>query len=286
MLTINGKGRWRWVAAGGLASASLLVGTTGATASTSVPRTLPKNLAQFAHCPVNVKSVTVCLFSAMATTQFTIGSTTVSTTAPTKVSLGLIVNSNGSIQTVAPTDGSATMSAPEIPLPGGLLGLPAPLPNVLPVNTKAQLVGLPGLNLTDLLAQKGVAFDLPIDVGITDSLGLLGSNCTIGATTSQILLRLTTGKTAPPAPNQPITGARGKLTGLPDGELLDAGIRLVDNSFAVPGAANCGPSLLSSVVDSVIDTKQGLPSAAGKNTAILTGNSYTIPASVIRKYIG
>jgi hypothetical protein len=287
MLTISRRGRWRWVAAGGLASASLLVSTTGATASALVPRTLPKNLAQFAHCPVNVKSVTLCLYSSMATTQFTLGSTTVSSTAPTTLSLGLVIASNGSDQVVEPTDGTSPLVAPEIPLPNGLLGIPGTGFGPLAVNTQAQLTGAPTLSLTNLLNQEGNAFTMPIDVLVTSAIGVLGSSCTIGSQTNPSLLRLTTGTTKPPAPNKPLSGSRGKLSTAPDEELIDSGIRLVNNSFAVGGANNCGPtSLLYPLVDGIINAQKGLPVPAGNNTVILTGTSYTVPASVIRKYIG
>jgi hypothetical protein len=62
-----------------------------------------------------------------------------------------------------------------------------------------------------------------------------------------------------------------------------SGLKLVDNAFAVPGASGCG---LAGLLDPILNLDKGLPSPAGKNAAILGGNSYTIPASVIRKYIG
>ena len=58
---------------------------------------------------------------------------------------------------------------------------------------------------------------------------------------------------------------------------------LVDNAFAVPGADNCGPS---GILDPILDLDKGLPSAAGSNSAILAGSSYTAPASLIRQYVG
>ena len=260
-----------------------LVGAASAGASSTMSRALPPALAKFAHCPVNVAAVTTCLFSSTATTQFSIGSTTVSSPNPTTVSIGLIYKSNGTIQSVLPTDGTSALNAPQIPLPNGLLGLPPPFPNVLPANTQPQLVGLPVLSLKALLSQKGVAFALPIQVKVTDSHGLLGSNCTIGGSTSPIRLHLTTGTTNPPAPNKPISGSRGALSGGPNGQTIDSGLRIVDNAFAVGGANNCG--LLPLVIDPIINAQKGLPSAAGNNTAILSGASYLVPASVIRQYI-
>jgi 7-keto-8-aminopelargonate synthetase-like enzyme len=58
---------------------------------------------------------------------------------------------------------------------------------------------------------------------------------------------------------------------------------LVDNAFAVPGADNCGPD---GSLDEVLDLDKSLPSAAGSNSAILSGKSFTAPASLIRSYVG
>jgi len=50
----------------------------------------------------------------------------------------------------------------------------------------------------------------------------------------------------------------------------------------VPGANNCGTNGL---LDSIVNLQKGLPSAAGSNTAILTGSSYTVPARLVRKHL-
>jgi hypothetical protein len=44
----------------------------------------------------------------------------------------------------------------------------------------------------------------------------------------------------------------------------------VDNSFAAPEASGCG-GIFSIIIDPLVDSKLGLPSAAGKNTAIQEG---------------
>jgi hypothetical protein len=274
------------LAPGATASAAPAAARRGAPAAAR-PATLPKNLLPFAHCPVGDRAVSVCLYSSMATTQFTIGSTTVSSTRPTTISLGLVIEPNGSIVAILPTDGTAALNAPSIPLPGGLLGIPGADAGPLAVDVKPELAGTPVLSLTNLLSRHGTGFEMPIQVLVSSPTGVLGSACTLGSATSPIQLRLTTGTTKPPAPNTPISGSAGKLSSGADSELIVSGMKVVDNSFAVPGASNCGPtSLLTPVVDEVIDAQKGLPSAAGKNTAILTGSSYTVPAAVIRKYLG
>ena len=48
------------------------------------------------------------------------------------------------------------------------------------------------------------------------------------------------------------------------------GTVLVNNSFAVPGTAGCGPL---GILDPIINQQKGLPSPAGTNTVVLKGSS-------------
>jgi hypothetical protein len=213
-----------------------------------------------------------------------IGSTIITSTAPTTVSAGVIFNSRGEATVVLPDDGSQALQSPATPLPGGLLGIPGTGVGPLQVTVTPQLVGLPTLNLGNLLDGKGAGLTLPIEVLVSNTvIDVLGSACTIGDAAHSITLNLTTGKTSPPPPNKAITGKTGTLTGRPDGTIQIKGMKLVDNAFAVPGAENCGPD---GILDQILDTDKGLPSQAGSNSAILAGSSYTAPASLIRKYLG
>jgi hypothetical protein len=271
----------RWAGAAALAAASLLVAATPTSAAAA---SLPSSLAKFAHCPINEPKVTLCLYSKTTSTTFEIGSTDVTTTSPTTLSVGVTFNRSGQATLVLPDDGSQALQSPATPIPGGLLGIPGLDGGVLQVTATPQLVGLPTLNLANLLTKTGAGLTLPIDVLVSNTLiDALGSDCTIGDSANPITLNLTTGTTSPPPPNTPITGSAGTLSSKSDGELLIKGMKLVDNAFAVPGADNCGPL---GVLDEILDTDKGLPSAAGSNTAILGGSSYTAPASLIRKYLG
>lgn len=264
-----------------LASASLLVALTPVSARAATP--LPGNLAKFAHCPVNVKGVTLCLYSRTTSTTFQIGSTTVTSTKPSTVSLGVIFSKSGQIHVVLPDDGTSALQSPAIPLPGGLAGVPGLGTGELKVTVTPQLVGLPSLSLVNLLAASGPGLTLPIDVLVSTPTGALGPECTIADSSGPITLNLTTGTTNPAAPNVPETGALGTLSSKNDGLLTISGLKLVDNTFAVPGAQGCGPL---GALDEILDLDKGLPSAAGSNNAVLAGSSYTIPASLIRKYLG
>ncbi|MGH9172587.1 MAG: hypothetical protein ACRD0Z_17260 [Acidimicrobiales bacterium] len=264
-----------------LTGASVLI---AAAPSSAQPRALPANLAKFANCPVHVKAVSLCVFSSTTHTTFQIGSTTVSSTKPATISLGVVFKPSGAIkEVVLPDNGTSALESPSIPLPGGLTGIPGAGGGELAVTATPQLVGTPTLSLANLLEAKGAGLTLPIDVLVSTPTGLLGSDCTIGDAASPITLNLTTGKTNPPSPNRPIKGARGTLASKSDGEVIISGLKLVDNAYAVPAAHNCGPLGLA---DPILDLDKGLPSAAGKNSAVLAGSSYTVPASLIRKYLG
>jgi hypothetical protein len=271
----------RWIAGGSLVVACSVVLLAPQPAGAA---SLPAGLAKFANCPVDNPSVSVCLYSATSSTTFVIGSTTLTSTAPTTVSLGVSFNAQGQPTVVLPDNGTQAITSPAIPLPGGLLGIPgAPDSGPLQVTVTPQLAGMPLVSLGNLLTRNGAAFTLPIDVLISNSSGLLGSDCTIGDAASPITLNLTTGTTNPPAPNKPITGALGKVTSKNNGVVSIKGLSLVDNAFAVPGADNCGPG---GILDEILDLDKGLPSAAGNNSATLSGSSFTAPATLIRKYVG
>ncbi len=88
-------------------------------------------------------------------------------------------------------------------------------------------------------------------------------HCSIGTRPDPVTVDPTFGTTNPPPPNQPISGSINSLQEIGN-EIVIIGT-VVDNAFAAPGAASCGPAgSLSTPVDLV----GGLPSAAGTNTAI------------------
>ncbi len=263
---------------------TVLLSSTPAVASASTnTRTheaLPGNLSEFAHCPVDNPNVSLCL-AASDTATFTINSTTLTETSPITLSLGLIANPDGSYTAVLPDDGTPALSAPPIPVPGGLLNIPGSS-GLLAVTATPQLVGTPVFNLDNLLSGDGPAITLPSDVLLTNP--LLGADCTVGTPNDPEVLNLTDGTTNPPPPNMPITGSLGKLRVLYNGKAVKTkGTRLVDNSYGVPGASGCGPG---GFFDPLLDYLRGLPSAAGTNSAILSGTSGLAEAKLIRKYIG
>jgi hypothetical protein len=131
------------------------------------------------------------------------------------------------------------------------------------------------LNLAAMVEEKGTAITLPVRVHLKNP--LLGEGCFIGSEAHPIQLHLTTGTTAPPLPNKPI---KGKL-GTPESE-IEKGFEsvvirentLVDNAFSAPASEGCG-GFFSFLIGPIVNSKIGLPSAAGKNTAILSGTLNT-----------
>jgi hypothetical protein len=109
------------------------------------------------------------------------------------------------------------------------------------------------------------ALVLPVKIKLENP--LLGSECYIGSNSEPIELALTTGATSPPPPNKSIHGKLGEKSGKAGGEiLLIKNNSLVGNAFAVGKAHGCG---LLGLLDGTIESKLGLPSPAGENTAVL-----------------
>ena len=109
------------------------------------------------------------------------------------------------------------------------------------------------------------ALTLPVKVKLENP--LLGGEYYIGWESEPIELSLTSGASRPPAPNKSIKGKLGELTSKAEGEILVIKKNtLVGNAFAVGKAHGCG---ILGVLDGLIESKLGLPSPAGENTAIL-----------------
>jgi len=118
----------------------------------------------------------------------------------------------------------------------------------------------------NLESEEGTALTLPVKVKLENV--LLGEECYIGSSASPILLTLTTGTTSPDPPNKPIKGNAGFLKAEDEFNFLElTNNKLVSNEFSAPGATGCG-GIFSFLIDPLIDSKLGLPSPDGYNTAI------------------
>lgn len=246
------------------------------------------NFADFKYCPRANTAVESCFYSKVSSGSFTLGNATVPINKNIILQGGLDVDPSTGVFSFVNAVGAPTLSKTALTVPGGLTGLFDPQPGwngllvelleaainaANGVTATAELVGTPKLDLTAFATGQGEALTLPTRIKLDNP--FLGSNCYIGSASSPVTLKLTTGTTAPPAPNSPITGNPGSLSLPPNGDpiLVLEGHTLVDNSFSVPKASGCGPLLFRPLINAAVNLKEGFPSAAGRNTAILAGNS-------------
>jgi len=266
----------------------------------SASAALTGEFAKFVTCPDANPAVDGCIYAESSSGVFTMGKKTVPIKNPVVLKGGLDAPGGSIFEEltfVAPTDGQTLSKTPQ-PVPGGLLGVTAPTwwPQFLQdlfnetinngftgVNATVELAGPASsikFNTLNEITGNGVAIAFPAKVKLDNP--FLGSSCYIGSNSNPIKLNLTTGTTAPPPPNKPITGNPGTFEGKEEGAILiDKGNKLVDNSFAAPGANGCG-GLFSFLIDPFVNSIVGVPSAAGTNTAILEGTTYIADANAVR----
>jgi hypothetical protein len=280
-----------------LAAAALLAMLILAPAASAA---LTGPFAKFVTCPDSNPAVDACVFAESSSGSFTMGKKTVPIKNPVVLKGGADSATEdifGPLTFVAPTDGQTLSKTPQ-PVPGGLLGITAPTwwPSFLQtlfnetinngftgVNATVELAGPASsvkLNVLNAALATGTAIQMPVKVKLDNP--FLGSNCYIGSNSSPITLNLTTGTTAPPPPNKPISGSPGELGGEEEGAIIVLkNNKLVDNSFAAPGANGCG-GLFSFLIDPFVNSIVGVPSPAGTNTAILAGTTWLADANAVR----
>lgn len=219
---------------------------------------------RFADCPDKTVDPDVheCFTSVVNGGHLKLGSKNTPISDPITLTLG--TNVQGEV-IFADLDGGRQL------VPGGLIGLSGldwlswlfPF-SLLSVHAEAELAGTPNNPVTSLLS--GQPFTLPLRIKLDNT--LFTSNCYIGSSDNPVELELTTGTTAPPAPNEPITGQFPTLDFDTESEILTMsdGI-LVDNAFSVPKAKGCGLLNLG-LIDGLVNLQSGLPSPAGKNEAV------------------
>jgi hypothetical protein len=260
--------------------------------------------AKFNDCTLNKPQTILCLYSETTSGSLTIGSkTTPISKTPVVLQGGVTVNpATEELIFLGAEDGNTLTKVPQ-PVPGGLLGVTAPTwwPKFLQdlfnntinngftgVTATMELAGPASsvhVNPAALIVQEGTALEMPVKVKLDNP--FLGSSCYIGSNSSPIVLKLTTGTTSPPPPNKPISGSVKSVLPEPGSggtiEKIDDA-KLVDNSFSVPGANGCG-GLFSFLIDPFVNSIVGIPSAAGKNTAILEGDQWLGAAEAVKASI-
>jgi hypothetical protein len=253
--------------------------------------------ADFKYCPYTNPAVASCVYSKITGGKFKLGNADVPITATNPIILqgGIGQETYPTGAPFYPAVGADSLSKTKLKVPGGLIGLVdtggfsgflislfnAAVASVNDVYATAEPAGAVGFYPTQLLfTQETPGLRLPVRIHLENP--FLGSSCYIGSFTNPVNLVFTTGTTAPPLPNTPISGSVGTLTFNGDFSVATAtGIKLVDNSFAAPAATNCGFLLLDKlIITAAVNLKEGLPSAAGKNTAIQEGVAKTGDAAL------
>ncbi|HEX5610841.1 MAG TPA: hypothetical protein VFX45_12210 [Solirubrobacterales bacterium] len=266
--------------AGGLTAAlAMLLFASTALASSHNPT---GEYAQFKECPLNRATITDCVYSVTSGGAFTLGKKTVPIVNPVTLQGGFEGEGEG-IKFYGAENGDTLSKTPQ-PVPGGLLGITAPTwwPKFLQdwfnnkinegltgVNATVELTGPTKgltnvkLNTENLLERTGTALGLPVKFHLENS--ILGSNCYIGSNSSPVQIDFTTGTSGS------LEGAVGTISFNPAFTILTvSGGKLVNGTFAAPGANGCG-GIFSFFIDPLVNSIIGLPSASGKNNATLEG---------------
>jgi hypothetical protein len=301
---------------GALVVAMALTASLGALSVASPALATSGEFAVFAGCPLSTEGVHGCLVGKTESGKFIIGKRTVPIENVITLQGGLgrenpcnfPFSGEGECRRpfYAAAAGHETLSKTPQNVPGGLLGLV----NCKEISNKSAREfcekvfekGILGVTATTELAAPassiglsepalfepvlsevfGIpALQLPVKVKLNNT--LLGEKCYIGSEAEPIVLHLISGTTNPPKPNEPITGAPGTPESNEEGTILTISHnKLVDNSFAAPGANGCGGSF-SAYIDPLVNKALGLPSAAGTNTAILEGTLKQANASAVER---
>jgi len=254
--------------------------------------------AQFAECPLANSTVEDCIVAKTEHGEFSIGKEKVPITNTITLQGGLDHLFTGEEEFFGAENGNTLTKSPQ-KVPGGLLGLVKcnEISNfieriacevffengVTGVNATTELAAPASsihVNTLALLGQEGTALSLPLKIHLENP--FLGSSCYIGSNSAPIVIEFTSGTTSPPAPNKPITGKPGENKFNEAGTILtNTGNELVNNSYGAPGAEGCG-GIFSFLIDPIVNSKLGLPSAAGHNTAILKGVLQVAVAAAVK----
>jgi hypothetical protein len=234
--------------------------------------------AEFNQCEYENEEVTTCVHWVFNSGTFQIGKKSIPLKNPITLQGSLLPEPD---LLLGATNG-ATLSKTPQPVPGGLLGVTAPKswPEWLQEEFNNQIEeGFTGVNATfeltgptkgltnvtlnteNLIFQEGTTLTLPLKIHLENP--ILGSNCYIGSNSQPIDLHLTTGTSGA------FSGGLGEIMFNETFTLVDiTNVRLVDNTFAVPGANGCG-GIYSTYFDPLVNSIFGLPSASGNNHAVL-----------------
>jgi hypothetical protein len=139
------------------------------------------------------------------------------------------------------------------------------------------------VNENAILEREEVALKLPVKVHLENP--FLGSTCYVGSSSNPLIWNLTTGTTTPPAGHTPLTGEEGTVAFLESNQIIQlTGTELVENNWSAPEASGCGGWPLEYIIDPIIDSSVGLPSAAGVNEAVLVNTILNANAAQVNEH--
>lgn len=288
--------------AGVVCTAMLAVALTALAFAGSASAKLVGEFTKFQYCPWTNSEVKKCLHALTEGGSVTLGSKTVPVVNDVLLQGGFgAPNKETRISKFfAPTGGKPALQPVGQPVPGGLAGIvpseksPWLVKRLIAfffensltgLNSKLELAGsASGIEIseTNMSRKEKVAMKLPIKIRLENP--FLGSKCYVGSDSSPIVWNLTSGTTAPPAPNTSIGGTAGATEFREEGLILRLnGNKLVENAWAAPSASSCG-GLLAFLVNPIVNGAAGLPATAGKNTSILE-NTVDIATAAAVKFI-
>ena len=254
---------------------------------------------KFQFCPFTNAEVRRCVHSVNGGGSVVLGNKTVTVEKAVTLQGGYTkADEEGFSKFFAATNGE-TLTKAKQNVPGGLLGIvpPEKSPTLVKLLSKFffenSLTGVTStlelskpaseikISESHLAEGLGLALKLPVKVHLENP--FLGKSCFVGSSSSPIWWELTSGTTSPPKPNSPISGKPGEVEFLEGGRILVlSNSEIVDNAWAAPSASGCG-GILSFLVNPIINAQVGLPSAAGKNTAILKNTVSVATAVALKK---
>jgi hypothetical protein len=250
----------------------------------------------FQQCPWTNPAVKRCLHAQIEGGGIAIGEKGWPITNPVTLQAGFIEAEKGEPTPIFAAANGETLSKSPQQIPGGLLAM-MPVKTVPPalkgllqgfansslnrLTATLELAGTAKISFIHLAEGEGTASVMPAKIHLENP--LLGKNCYIGSIKTPIVFELTVGTTNPPPPNLPISGNGGSIEYPEEGEIILAtGSELVDNAWSVPKASGCG-GVLSFLIDPIINKQMGLPSPAGRNTAILMSTASISTAFAVQE---
>jgi hypothetical protein len=244
--------------------------------------------APFGECPLNNVEINDCVYAVFGGS-LTLGERTIPLVNPITLQGGY-VGGSPEIQFYGAENGDTLSKTPQ-PVPGGLVGIPAPgwwpvwLQELYEEEIGKGHTGITAtielaapatsitLNYENLLLEEGTALGLPVKVKLSNP--IFGSNCYVGAG-EPLPFDLTTGESGE------LDGFAGELTFNEEFTLITiSGLELVNGTFAAPEAEGCGGTF-AEYIDPFVDSIFGLPAGPEENAVTLEGNWKDASAEAVR----